>query len=145
MHGKDAANAYGGNYAGITVLCDDTGSVDYEELLVCESSSDYRQIVMPQIRNAAEHGKIVRDFIEGQIYYKQNDLILWNVSPARKTEVINLYPDYDAEIRIEGGELLVYIEKNMIYSQEYNSLMDNCISAVYDVLVNRMVEEEHEQ
>lgn len=88
--------------------------------------------------------QLVRNFIEGQIYYKQNDLIIWSMPPARKTEVNNLYPDYDVEIRIKGSEILVYIEKNMIYSQEYDSLTENCISTVYDVLLNCMAEEEHE-
>ncbi|EOS25289.1 TIGR04066 family peptide maturation system protein [Lachnospiraceae bacterium A4] len=57
LHGKDAAYAYGGEDIGITVSCDDIGSLDYEDLLVCESASDFRQVVLPQIKIAAECGK----------------------------------------------------------------------------------------
>ncbi len=87
---------------------------------------------------------LVRNFIEGQVYYKQNDLILWSVHQANKARIDKLYPDYDVEIRIREKEILLYIEKNMIYTQEYDALTRDCIRTVYDVLVNCM-EGEYEQ
>lgn len=34
--------------------------------------------------------QIVRDIIEGEIFYRQNDLILWNVTKGQKTNIYNL-------------------------------------------------------
>lgn len=87
---------------------------------------------------------LVRDFIAGQVYYKQNDLILWSVSEAQRAVIDKLYPEYDVEICVREKEILLYIEKNMFYKQECNTLTQDCIRELYDVLINYM-EEEHEQ
>lgn len=88
--------------------------------------------------------KLVRNFIEGQVFYKQSDLVLWNVSREQKKDLYTLYPEYDIEIIFNEVEVLVYIEKNMIYRQVYNTLPEDYISVVYDLIVRCLTEEEHE-
>ena len=58
--------------------------------------------------------------------------------------VYTLYPEYDIEIIFNEVEVLVYIEKNMIYRQVYNTLPEDYISVVYDLIVRCLTEEEHE-
>lgn len=88
--------------------------------------------------------RLVTDFIEGQVFYKQSDLILWNVSKGQKENICSLYPDCDVEILINEGEIYVYIEGNLIYTQVYSDLAEECIRTIYDVLVSYMAEEESE-
>ena len=88
--------------------------------------------------------QLVADFIEGQVYYKQSDLILWNVSKDQKSNINRLYPDCDVEILFNEGEIVVYIEKNIIYKQAYVDLTEECIRTIYDMLVSCMAEEENE-
>lgn len=88
--------------------------------------------------------QLVRDYIEGQVFYKQSDLVLWNALKEQKKNVYTLYPEYDIEIIFNEVEVLVYIEKNMIYRQIYNTLPEDYISVVYDLIVRCLTEEEHE-
>lgn len=88
--------------------------------------------------------QLIADFVEGQVYYKQSDLILWNVSKNRKSKINGLYPDCDAEIFFSEGEIVVCVEKNMVYKQTYSDLTEGCIKTIYDVLVSYMAEEESE-
>ncbi len=88
--------------------------------------------------------RLVADFIEGQVYYKQSDLILWNVSKNQKSNINRLYPDCDVEILFNEGKIFVYIEKNIIYKQAYVDLTEECIRTIYDMLVSCMAEEENE-
>lgn len=88
--------------------------------------------------------QLVRDYIEGQVFYKQSDLVLWNTLKEQKKSVYTLYPEYDIEIIFNEVEVLVYIEKNMIYRQVYNTLPEDYISVVYDLIVRCLTEEEHE-
>lgn len=57
FHGKDAAFAYGGRDTGIIITNDAITEIDFDDLLICESSSDFDTIVMPQIEVAANLGK----------------------------------------------------------------------------------------
>lgn len=88
--------------------------------------------------------QLVRNFIEGQVFYKQSDLILWNASREQKKNVYTLYPEYDIEIIFKELEVLVYIEKKLSYRQIYNTLPEDHISVIYDLIVKCLTEEEHE-
>lgn len=54
---KDAALAYGGEDTGIIVKDFSIKELDFDDLLICESSSDFNSIIMPQIEVAAKRGK----------------------------------------------------------------------------------------
>lgn len=123
LFGNDGYNAY-------------TVSMEPESVL-------YRIEYIPNIQMPLTD-QLVTNFIEGQVFYKQNDLILWNVSKDQKSNINRLYPDCDVEILFNEGEIFVYIEKNMIYKQAYNDLTEECIRSIYDVLVSYMAEEENE-
>lgn len=123
LFGNDGYNAY-------------TVSMEPESVL-------YRIEYIPDIQMPLTN-QLVADFIEGQVYYKQSDLILWNVSKDQKSNINSLYPDYDVEILFNEEEIFVYIEKNMIYKQAYNDLTEECIRTIYDVLVSYMAEGESE-
>ena len=71
----------------------------------------YRFEYIPDI-HASLSEQLIRNFIEGQVFYKQNDLVLWNVSGEQKTDIYTLYPEYDIEVIFSEVEVLVYIEKN---------------------------------
>lgn len=57
FQGKDAAFAYGGKDTGIIITDNAITEMDFDDLLVCESSSDFDTIVMPQIEATAGLGK----------------------------------------------------------------------------------------
>lgn len=59
LQGKDAAFAYGGENTGIIVTDQGIKEIDFDDLLVCESSSDFNTYIMPQIEIATERGKNV--------------------------------------------------------------------------------------
>lgn len=86
--------------------------------------------------------QMVKDFIEGEIFFKQSDLILWNVTKEQKTNIYHLYPDYDIKIVFDDTEVMVYIEKKLFYKQNYNELFESCIRDIYDMLVNCLTEKE---
>lgn len=86
--------------------------------------------------------QLVTDFIEGQIYYKQSDLVLWNVAREKKMDIYNLYPDCDMEIIFDEVEVLVYIERKLIYKKIYSNLTEEFIRAICGMAVNYLTEEE---
>jgi len=86
----------------------------------------------------------VRNFIEGQVFYKQSDLILWNVSRKQKTNVYTLYPEYDIEIIFSEIEVLIYIEKRLTYRQIYNTMPEEYISDIYALIVKCLTEDDYE-
>lgn len=55
--GKDAAFAYGGDNTGMIVSDRGIDEIDFEDLLICKSSSDFTAIIIPQIEAAAKRGK----------------------------------------------------------------------------------------
>ncbi|MDE6312968.1 MAG: S8 family serine peptidase [Lachnospiraceae bacterium] len=88
--------------------------------------------------------QLVRDYVEGQVFYKQSDLVLWNASREQKKHVYTIYPAYDIEIIFRELEVLVYIEKELSYRQIYNTLPEEHISVIYDLIVGCLAEEQHE-
>lgn len=103
----------------------------------------YRFEYIPDIHEPlTEH--LIRNFIEGQIFYKQNDIVLWNVSSEQKTNIDTLYPEYDIEIVFNKIEVLVYIEKKLTYRQIYNTLPEEYIGVIYNLIVRCLTEEEYE-
>ena len=86
--------------------------------------------------------QLVTDFIEGQIYYKQSDLVLWNVAREKKMDIYNLYPDCDMEIIFDEVEVLVYIERKLIYKKIYSNLTEEFFRAICGMAVNYLTEEE---
>lgn len=103
----------------------------------------YRFEYMPDIHTPLTNQN-VKDFVEGEIFYKQSDLILWNVAKEQKINIYDLYPNYDMEIIFDDTEVLVYIEKNIFYKQQYDDFSDECIRRLYSMLVNCLSEEEDE-
>ncbi len=73
LQGKDAAFAYGGENTGIIITDRGIGEIDFDDLLVCESSSDFNTLILPQIKIAAECGK--------------NVIFLYNIDQQQKNEV----------------------------------------------------------
>lgn len=55
--GKDAAVAYGGKNTGITIAEGYINELDFDDLLICESPSDFQSVILPQIKLAVERGK----------------------------------------------------------------------------------------
>ena len=56
LQGKDAAYAYGGENTGIVISDKKISEINFDDLLVCESSSDFDTFIMPQVKLAAECG-----------------------------------------------------------------------------------------
>ncbi len=72
LQGKDASYAYGGENTGILITDKGIGEIDFDDLLVCDSPSDFELFVMPQIKVAAEHGKNVIFLYDiGEAYQKE--------------------------------------------------------------------------
>lgn len=63
LQGKDAAYAYGGENTGIVISDKKISEINFDDLLVCESSSDFDTFIMPQVKLAAECGKNVIFYI----------------------------------------------------------------------------------
>jgi Subtilase family. len=103
----------------------------------------YRFEYIPDIQ-ASLSEQLIRNFVEGQVFYKQNDLVLWNVSREQKAMIYALYPKYDIEIVFGKKETLVYIERNLAHKQTYNTLPEGYISIIYDLIIRCLTEEEHE-
>lgn len=72
LQGKDAAYAYGGKNTGIVISDKKISEINFDDLLVCESSSDFDTFIMPQVKLAAECGK--------------NVIFLYNISQQQKKE-----------------------------------------------------------
>lgn len=72
LQGKDAAYAYGGENTGIVISDKEISEINFDDLLVCESSSDFDTFIMPQVKLAAECGK--------------NVIFLYNISQQQKQE-----------------------------------------------------------
>lgn len=72
LQGKDAAYAYGGENTGIVISDKKISEINFDDLLVCESSSDFDTFIMPQVKLAAECGK--------------NVIFLYNISQQQKKE-----------------------------------------------------------
>lgn len=68
LQGKDAAYAYGGENTGIVISDKKISEINFDDLLVCESSSDFDTFIMPQVKLAAECGKNVIFFVDYQDY-----------------------------------------------------------------------------
>lgn len=93
------------------------------------------------IPNINMEKKILRNFIEAQVYYKQSDLILWSVSEEKKNFLHELYDQCSLEIVLKKiGEVItvcirsndtiifeknVYLELNKIDSAEMFNIIEN--------------------
>ncbi len=87
--------------------------------------------------------QIIKNFIEGEVFYRQSDLVLWNTEKEQKANVYDLYPDYDMEIKFCDTEVLIYIESKLFYKKSYSELHEECIRDIYDLLVNCLTEKEN--
>lgn len=76
LEGKDAAFAYGGENTGIFIANREINEIDFDDLLVCESSGDFDTLIMPQIKITAECGK--------------NVIFLYDIDQQKKNEVEEL-------------------------------------------------------
>lgn len=72
LHGKDASFSYGGEATGI-IVTDEIVSWDFDDLIICESMSDFEEVIIPQIISAAEKSKNII------LCYKINDELLQKV------------------------------------------------------------------
>ena len=67
LQGKDAAYAYGGENTGIVISDKKISEINFDDLLVCESSSDFDTFIMPQVKLCNEGDiNIVRFSFEGE-------------------------------------------------------------------------------
>lgn len=103
----------------------------------------YRLEYIPDI-NTPLTEQLVKDYIEGQIYYKQSDLILWSLTKRQKKTICNMYPDYDIEIIFGKSEFLVYAEENLLLKKIYDDITYEYIKKVYSIIMNCLMEDEHE-
>lgn len=71
LTGKDAAYAYGGEETGIIVKDERLSETDFDDLLICESKSDFDTVIMPVIEEAAKLGKNVYFLHEIETKYKE--------------------------------------------------------------------------
>lgn len=71
LQGKDAAFAYGGENTGIIVLGDSVSGIDFDDLLICKSSSDFQEVIFPQIKIAVESGKNIVFMYEIEQEYRK--------------------------------------------------------------------------
>lgn len=109
LHGKDAAYAYGGEDTGITVLCDDISSLDYEDLLVCESASDFRQAVLPQIKIAAEHGRNIVFMYDVEVEYRREAERLCDINHVKCTVITRRKMDTSKILQDEKNILRISV------------------------------------
>lgn len=90
-------------------------------------------------------GSILKDFIEGQVYYTKSDLILWNVSKEQEKKVSEIYPDYDIEVIFNKDKILVYIEKKLISEHLYEGVNIKDMNYIYNIIVKYLTEDKDEQ
>jgi len=86
FQGKDAAFAYGGKDTGIIVTDNAITEIDFDDLLVCDASSDFDTIVMPQIKEAANLGK--------------NIIFLYDIDEEHRKKVDNLCAECNVKCTI---------------------------------------------
>lgn len=76
IQGEDVAFAYGGENTGIIVTGDGVNELDFDDLLICESSSDFETVIMPQVKIAIERGKnIIFIYDIDKVYRKEVEYI----------------------------------------------------------------------
>lgn len=83
LHGKDAAFAYGGENTGIIVTDQGISEIDFDDLLICESSSEFDTFIMPQIKIAAGCGK--------------NIIFLYDIGRQQKNDVEEICTENNVE------------------------------------------------
>ena len=77
--GRDVAYAYGGMEEEIIVSDKHLSEIDFEDLLICESKSDFDTILMPYIEEAANLGK--------NVYF------LYDLDGIHKQKIENIFRD----------------------------------------------------
>lgn len=75
LHGKDASFGYGGEDTGI-IVTDEIISWDFDDLFICESTSNFEDIIIPQIERTSENSKniILLHKIENRLLQKIKDI-----------------------------------------------------------------------
>ena len=71
LTGKDVAYAYGSTEEGIIVTNDQLFEMVFDDLLICESKSDFDTVIMPMIETAANLGKNVLFLYKIESKYKE--------------------------------------------------------------------------
>lgn len=92
LQGKDASYAYGGESTGIIITDKGISELDFDDLLVCDSSSDFETFVLPQIKVAAERGK--------------NVIILYDVDKECQKEVESVCAENNVKCEIITNRIM---------------------------------------
>lgn len=92
FQGKDAAFAYGGEKTGTIVTDSGIDELDFEDLLICKSSSDFTTVIMPQIEVAAKRGK--------------NVIFLYNLESQYRIEVENICIENHVNYKVITNRLM---------------------------------------
>jgi hypothetical protein len=91
---------------------------------------------------------LIRNFIEGQTYYKQSDLVIWSVTKEQRQRMSELYPDYDVnitfEIKNENVLTTIMFDGKKIEENICDILDEEGIKRVYSVIKNCITEDSNE-
>lgn len=111
LHGKDASFGYGGETAGI-IVTDEIVSWDFDDLIICESTSDFEDVIMPQIVSAAENSKniILLYKINNKLLQKVKDICIKNNVKLTLLEFIKVNTE-----KLKGGDEVLSINTPVIF------------------------------
>lgn len=101
----------------------------------------FEYIPMKQTLLASEN---VKDFIEGQIFYKQSDLILWKETEGSEISVCSIYSEFDVKMVFDDTEILIYTGQGILNKQNYKNLSKKHIKDIYKKIVSYLTEEGNE-
>lgn len=100
------------------------------------------------IPNMYTKPQMLRNFLEGQTHYKQNDLVLWSVLHEDKKHLYQLYPDYDMEVQVKQEknivQVAIWIEKEMVFQSNESSLTQKVIMEMFQNIKHFLAEDKSE-
>lgn len=90
--------------------------------------------------------EVWKNFIEGQVFYKQSDLVIWWVPLEDREKFLKVYPDCDVEISLcrEGESILAKFsfEEEKV-EKKISGLIDNTdVEEIYHIIETKLTEDE---
>lgn len=89
-----------------------------------------------------------KKFIESQIFYKQNNLVIWCVPMEDRDKYLKVYLDYDMQIILCGEEnsniVKFFFEGEMIEKKIAGVIETKDIEEIYHIAESKLTEKENE-
>ena len=88
--------------------------------------------------------EVWKNFIESLIFYKQCDLVIWCIPLEDRDKFIEVYPDYDVEIRLcnEGENVKVRFSFGEECVEKISKMIDRKdVEEIYYVIKTKLTED----